>query len=92
MKAKLQNKSVTLMFPLYKDKKTVRKMIINSLKILKKVTKKYEIIAVDDGCPEKSGDRWHPHDTLCTVQFLWQDQRFRGRYLRYGTLGAADTC
>ena len=54
MKAKLQNKSVTLMFPLYKDKKTVRKMILNSLKILKKVTKKYEIIAVDDGCPEKS--------------------------------------
>ena len=56
MKAKLQNKSVTLMFPLYKDKKTVRKMILNSLKILKKVTKKYEIIAVDDGCPEKSGE------------------------------------
>ena len=56
MKAKLQKKSITLMFPLYKDKKTVRKMIFNSLKILKKVTKKYEIIAVDDGCPEKSGE------------------------------------
>ena len=55
MKAKLQDKSVTLMFPLYKDKKTVKKMIFNSLKILKKVTKKYEIIAVDDGCPENSG-------------------------------------
>ena len=56
MKAKLQDKSVTLMFPLYKDKKTVKKMIFNSLKILKKVTKKYEIIAVDDGCPENSGE------------------------------------
>ncbi len=43
------------MFPLYKDKKTVEKMILNSLKILKKLTKNYEIIAVDDGCPEKSG-------------------------------------
>ncbi len=30
-------------------------MIYKSLKILKKVAKNYEIIAVDDGCPEKSG-------------------------------------
>lgn len=56
MKSKFQKKSVTLMFPLYKDKKTVEKMIVNSLKILKKVTKNYEIIAVDDGCPEQSGN------------------------------------
>ena len=56
MKSKIQNKSVTLMFPLYKDKKTVEKMILNSLKILKKVTKNYEIIAVDDGCPDRSGN------------------------------------
>ena len=55
MKAKYQSKSITIMFPLYKDKKTVKKMILNSLNILKKVTKNYEIIAVDDGCPEKSG-------------------------------------
>ena len=55
MKAKYQTKSITIMFPLYKDKKTVEKMILNSLKILKKLTKNYEIIAVDDGCPEKSG-------------------------------------
>ena len=31
-------------------------MVNNSIKILKKVTKNYEIIAVDDGCPEKSGE------------------------------------
>ena len=31
-------------------------MIHNSLNILKKVTRNYEIIAVDDGCPEKSGE------------------------------------
>ena len=30
-------------------------MVLNGLKILKKVSKKYEIIAVDDGCPENSG-------------------------------------
>ena len=52
MKLKIQKKSVSLVFPLYKDKKTVEKMIHNGLNILKKVTRYYEIIAVDDGCPE----------------------------------------
>jgi glycosyltransferase involved in cell wall biosynthesis len=49
-------KSISLMFPLYKDKRSVKKMILNSLKILKKIKKKYEIVIVDDGCPEKSGE------------------------------------
>ncbi|MDC0632226.1 glycosyltransferase family 2 protein [Candidatus Pelagibacter sp.] len=48
-------KSISLMFPLYKDKRSVKKMISGSLKILKRIKKKYEIIIVDDGCPEKSG-------------------------------------
>jgi len=43
------------MFPLYKDRLSVRKMITNSLRVVKKLTKKYEIVIVDDGCPEKSG-------------------------------------
>ena len=43
------------MFPLYKDSLTVEKMIIKSLKICKKITNNYEIVVVDDGCPEKSG-------------------------------------
>ena len=43
------------MFPLYKDSLTVEKMIIKSLKICKKITNNYEIIIVDDGCPELSG-------------------------------------
>ena len=47
--------SISLMFPLYKDKRTVKKMIFNSLKILKKTNKKFEIIIVDDGCPQQSG-------------------------------------
>lgn len=55
MKSKKLIKSVSLVFPLYKDKNTVKKMVLNGLKILKKVSKKYEIIAVDDGCPENSG-------------------------------------
>jgi len=48
-------KSISLIFPLYKDKYTVKKVINKSLKILKKLKIKYEIIIIDDCCPEKSG-------------------------------------
>ncbi len=48
-------KSISLMFPLYKDKNTVELMIKKSSKVLKKLKRKYEIIIVDDGCPQNSG-------------------------------------
>ena len=48
-------KSVSILFPLYKDKKTVKKMILKSSNLLKKIKKKGEIVIVDDGCPERSG-------------------------------------
>ena len=49
--------SLSIIFPVYKDKNTVKKMIINSQNALKKTKiKKNEIIIVDDGCPEKSGE------------------------------------
>ena len=48
-------KSISLIFPLYRDKFTVKKVINKSLKILKKLKIKYEIIIIDDCCPEKSG-------------------------------------
>ena len=43
------------MFPLYKDKNTVELMIKKSFNVLKKLKRKYEIIIIDDGCPQKSG-------------------------------------
>ena len=43
------------MFPVYKDSKTIKKMISQSTEVLKKLTKKFEIVIVDDGCPEKTG-------------------------------------
>ena len=43
------------MFPLYKDKNTVELMIRKSSSVLKKLKRKYEIIIVDDGCPQNSG-------------------------------------
>ena len=48
-------KSISIMFPLYNDKHTVELMITKSLSVLKKLKKKYEIIIVDDGCPQNSG-------------------------------------
>ena len=48
-------KSISIMFPLYKDKRTVKKMIIRTIELMKKLKKKYEIVMVDDGCPENSG-------------------------------------
>ena len=56
MKFKVKKpKSISLMFPLYKDKTTVKSMIFKSLKVLKKTKLKFEIVIVDDGCPENSG-------------------------------------
>ena len=43
------------MFPLYKDRRTVKEMIFKSIKLMQKMKKKYEIVMVDDGCPEHSG-------------------------------------
>ena len=48
-------KSISIIFPLYKDRSTVREMIMKSNKLLKKLKVKSEIIIVDDGCPQKSG-------------------------------------
>jgi|TARA_B100001059_G_scaffold227343_1_gene257021 glycosyltransferase involved in cell wall biosynthesis len=48
-------KSISIIFPLYKDRSTVKKMILKSHVLLKKLKKKGEIIVVDDGCPERSG-------------------------------------
>tara|TARA_Y100000590_G_C15641824_1_gene985273 strand:+ start:167 stop:889 length:723 start_codon:yes stop_codon:yes gene_type:complete len=56
MKFKIKKpKSISLMFPLYKDKMTVKSMILKSLKVLKKTKLKFEIVIIDDGCPENSG-------------------------------------
>jgi len=48
-------KSISLMFPLYNDKNTVELMIKKSSSVLKKLKRKYEIIIVEDGCPQNSG-------------------------------------
>ena len=48
-------KSLSIVFPLYKDRKTVKIMIDRSIDALKKLKINSEIIIVDDGCPQRSG-------------------------------------
>ena len=47
--------SLSLIFPVFKDSKTINSMITTGLRELKQNSKKFEIIIVDDGCPENSG-------------------------------------
>ena len=49
-------KSISLIIPVYKDSNTVKLMIEKSFKVLKKISKKFEIIIIDDHCPQKSGE------------------------------------
>ena len=48
-------KSISLIIPVYRDSNTVKLMIEKSFKLLKKINKKFEIIIIDDCCPQKSG-------------------------------------
>ena len=49
-------KSISLIIPVYRDGNTVKLMIKKSFKVLKKINKKFEIIIIDDCCPQKSGE------------------------------------
>ena len=49
-------KSISLIIPVYRDGNTVELMIKKSFKILKKINKKFEILIIDDCCPQKSGE------------------------------------
>jgi glycosyltransferase involved in cell wall biosynthesis len=47
--------SVSLFFPVYKDEKTVRIVAEKALEFLKRISDEYEIVIVDDGSPDRSG-------------------------------------
>ena len=48
--------NISLFFPVYNDERTIRDVAENALRILKEVAGRYEIIIVDDGSPDKSGE------------------------------------
>jgi len=47
---------ISIMFPLYKDELTVRKVTEKAVKFLKNLSFEHEIIIVDDGSPDRSGE------------------------------------
>lgn len=47
--------TISLIFPVYKDERTVHVVAEKSLNFLEKVSDEYEIIIIDDGSPDRSG-------------------------------------
>ncbi|MGH9320822.1 MAG: glycosyltransferase family 2 protein [Vicinamibacteria bacterium] len=47
---------VSLFFPVYRDEKTVRNVAEKALKLLPSLCSDYEIIIIDDGSPDRSGE------------------------------------
>ena len=65
------------MFPLYKDRGTVKKMIERSCKVLNKIKIKNEIVIVDDGCPERSGHYAKNYQKSLKMLELYFIKKFR---------------
>ncbi len=45
----MKRHSISVFFPCYNDKGSIGKLVIQSFKLLKKLTKDYEVIVIDDG-------------------------------------------
>ena len=48
--------SVTIIIPAFREEENIEAAIDNALKVAQSVTQEYEIIVVDDGSPDKTGD------------------------------------
>lgn len=48
--------NVTLFFPVYGDERTVRRVAEKALAVLADVAEDYEVLIIDDGSPDKSGE------------------------------------
>ena len=46
---------VSIFIPVYKDDRTIRQVVERSIRMLDDVARRYEIIIVDDGSPDRSG-------------------------------------
>lgn len=48
--------NISVFYPVYKDEKTVESLTLKVIKVLEEVANKFEIIIVNDGSPDKSGE------------------------------------
>ena len=53
--------SLSILFPVYKDSKTIDVLIKKSISLCDELNLDYEIVIVDDCCPEKSGEIVRSH-------------------------------
>lgn len=57
---------ITVFFPVYKDEATVQRVISKSLDVCSKLASRYEVLVINDGSPDRSGElademaRQHP--------------------------------
>ena len=52
----MKKPDVSLFFPVYRDEKTVEIVATKAIAVLKEVAADYEVIIVDDGSPDRSGE------------------------------------
>ncbi len=50
------NDGISLFFPVYNDEKTVRRVTEKAIKLLTSLSTQFEIIIINDGSPDKSGE------------------------------------
>lgn len=48
--------NISVFFPVYNDEKTVQKVTIKALRVLKEIADKYEVLIINDGSPDLSGE------------------------------------
>ncbi len=48
--------NISVFFPVYKDETTVRSLTIKAIEVLKEISNKFEIVIVNDGSPDRSGE------------------------------------
>ena len=47
---------ISVFFPVYNDQRTVRRVTEKAIKLLAEIANQYEVVIVDDGSPDKSGE------------------------------------
>ena len=48
--------NISIFFPVYNDEKTVRQVTEKALRILKDIANQYEVLIINDGSPDLSGE------------------------------------
>jgi glycosyltransferase involved in cell wall biosynthesis len=56
MEMSIDKPNISLFYPVYNDERTVESLTLKAISVLKDISSNYEIIIVNDGSPDKSGE------------------------------------